>query len=84
MTDTTMKKYRNAGKLDRSLRVVMGAVLIYFGFIDASFISQSLLATLIGIFGVINILVAATGVCPVYTLAGISTCDSHGVKNSAA
>lgn len=82
MTDSIFKKYRNAGKLDRSLRVIMSIVLIYFGFINTGFISQALLATLIGIFGIINILVAVTGVCPVYTLAGISTCDSHGVKNS--
>ena len=82
MTDSIFKKYRNAGKLDRSLRVIMSIVLIYFGFIDTSFISQPLLATLIGIFGVSNILTAATGVCPLYTVAGISTCDSHGVKNS--
>lgn len=81
MTDSTVRKYRNAGKLDRSLRVIMGIVLIYFGFIDTGFISQALLAVLIGIFGIINILVAATGVCPVYTLAGISTCDSHEMKN---
>mgnify|MGYP001577199734 FL=1 len=82
MTDSIFKKYHNAGKLDRSLRVIMGSVLIYFGFIDTGFISQPLLAVLIGIFGIINILAAVTGVCPVYALAGISTCDSHGVKNS--
>jgi len=82
MTDSIIKKYRNAGKLDRSLRVIMGIVLIYFGFINTGFISQVLLATLIGIFGIINILVAVIGVCPVYALAGISTCDSHKVKNS--
>ncbi len=81
MTDSIFRKYRNAGKLDRSLRVMMGTVLIYFGFIDTSFISQPLLATLIGIFGVINILAAVTGVCPVYALAGISTCDSREAKH---
>lgn len=83
MTDSIFKKYRNAGKFDRSLRVIMGIVLIYFGFVDTGFIGQPLLAVLIGIFGVINILTAATGVCPLYTVASISTCDSHKVKNSA-
>lgn len=79
----TIKKYRNAGGIDRSLRTIIGFVLIYFGFVDTSFIGQGLLAILIGIMGILNILAAVSGVCPAYTLAGISTCRSnkeHGTR----
>ena len=76
MLATTIKKYRNAGTIDRILRVIIGVVLIYFGFINTSFISQGLLAVLVGAMGIVNISVAVSGICPVYTLAGISTCRS--------
>lgn len=74
MLATTIRKYHNAGAIDRVLRTIIGAVLIYFGFINTSFIGQGLIAVLIGILGIVNILTAISGVCPVYTLAGISTC----------
>jgi uncharacterized membrane protein YuzA (DUF378 family) len=69
-----IKKYRNAGGIDRVLRVVIASVLIYFGFINTALIGQTLIATLVGILGIVNILVAITGICPIYTIAGISTC----------
>lgn len=71
-----IKKYRNAGGIDRVLRVVIAAVLIYFGFVNTTFIGQALIATIVGILGVINMLVAITGICPIYTIAGISTCPA--------
>lgn len=77
MTGSVLHKYRNAGMLDRALRTIIGVVMIYFGFINTGLIGQVILAVLIGIFGIINILVAVTGVCPVYTLAGINTCTSR-------
>jgi hypothetical protein len=77
MIDLTIRQYHNAGKLDRLLRTVIGSVFIYFGFINTGLIGQVVLTTLIGIFGIINLVVAVTGVCPVYTLAGISTCGAR-------
>ena len=76
MFATIIQKYRNTGTVDRALRSIVGMVFIYFGFIDSSYINQNLLAMVIGIMGVINILVAFSGVCPAYTLAGIRTCRS--------
>lgn len=77
MFDLTIRNYHNAGKLDRLLRTVIGVVLVYFGFINTGLIGQAVLTTLIGIFGIINLVVAVTGVCPVYTLAGINTCGTR-------
>lgn len=77
MIDPTIRKYRNAGKLDRLLRTIIGIVLIYFGFINTGLIGQLVLTVLIGIFGIINLVVAVTGVCPVYTMAGINTCGAR-------
>ncbi|MEK7206282.1 MAG: DUF2892 domain-containing protein [Pseudomonadota bacterium] len=63
----------NMGKFDRVLRTGIGLLLIYFGFIDTSFIGEGLIAALVGVFGVINVLAALVGICPLYKLAGICT-----------
>lgn len=68
-----LKKYRNIGGLDRVLRSVVTVIMIYYGFVDTALIGQTLISTLVGIFGVINGIVTLVGVCPAYTLAGIST-----------
>ena len=72
-----VKKYRNVGGIDRVIRVITALVLIYFGFINTALIGQALLATLIGIFGIVNILAAIIGICPVYAIAGINTCPAR-------
>lgn len=69
----TINTNRNLGWLDRVLRTSIGLLLIYFGFINASFIGEGLIAALVGVFGVINVLAALVGICPVYKLAGICT-----------
>jgi hypothetical protein len=84
MLAETIRKYHNAGTADRTIRVIIGAVLIYFGFIDPGYIGQGFLAVLVGIMGLINILVAVTAVCPVYTLAGIRTCRAKEARSSEA
>lgn len=63
----------NVGRLDQILRIGIGLVLIWVGFIDDSLIGDRLIAALIGIFGVLNTLAAVVRVCPVYTVAGINT-----------
>ncbi len=58
----------NEGVLDRSLRVIVGLVLI------------GLAATgtvgLWGYIGVIPLLTGAVGMCPLYSLLGINTCPA--------
>jgi len=64
---------RNLHTFDRFLRVVVGVVCVYFGFIDSSYISQNTVATLIGIIGVTNLFAAVSGFCPLYKATGLST-----------
>ena len=68
-----MKINNNMSGLDRIIRVFLSGVCIYIGFVDKSLINDPLLDTLVGVFGVFNLLVIAVGVCPVYYLAGINT-----------
>ncbi|MBG9390218.1 YgaP family membrane protein [Caenimonas aquaedulcis] len=58
----------NEGTLDRSLRVIAGLALIalaYFGTIGAW-----------GYIGVVPLVTGAAGMCPLYSLLGISTCPA--------
>lgn len=71
-------------KLDQVLRTGIGAVCVYFGFIDTSFIDQPVLAAIVGIFGIMNLFAAFTGYCPVYRFADISgwpASAAHTQKN---
>ena len=67
---------RNLHNLDRLARVIIGIGCIYVGFVDTSIISNSVVSMLVGAFGVINIIAAAISHCPVYNLAGLSTCPT--------
>lgn len=64
---------KNMCLLDRVIRVFVSFACLYLGFVDPSIIGDTLLATLVGIFGAFNLLVIAVGVCPVYYMAGINT-----------
>ncbi len=55
----------NMGANDRIIRVVAGVVMLLFGFITHSWW---------GAVGVVPLLTAAIGFCPLYTVLGISTC----------
>jgi hypothetical protein len=58
----------NVGTLDRSLRIVVGVVLIGLS-----------LSGVIGLWGLIGVVPLATGIfrfCPAYPLLGINTCKS--------
>lgn len=68
-----MRWQLNVGRFDQILRIGIGLVLIWVGFIDDSLIGDRIIAALIGIFGVLNLLAAVVRVCPVYTVAGINT-----------
>jgi hypothetical protein len=57
----------NIGTIDRSLRIVVGLILIGLS-----------LSGVIGVWGWIGLVLLATGIfrfCPVYTLLGIKTCN---------
>ena len=61
-----MKK--NVGMIDRVVRILLGAALITFAMIGEG------VAAKFGWVGVIPLLTAFAGFCPVYTLLGVSSC----------
>lgn len=62
----------NIGNIDRSIRVILGLVLLALVFIGPQ--------TLWGLIGIIPIATALMGNCPAYTLLGIQTCRSGGQR----
>ena len=59
----------NIGQVDRILRIVIGVVLLglFFMYPDASWRNFALI-------GIVPILTAFLGSCPLYTILGISSC----------
>ncbi len=57
---------QNEGSLDRTLRVIIGIVLIAMVFVGPK--------AAWGWIGVIPLLTGLVGVCPLYRLIGMSTC----------
>ena len=60
----------NEGVLDRSIRAFAGIILIA--------LSITGIIGVWGYLGVIPLLTAAVGMCPLYALLGISTCPTQG------
>ncbi len=61
----------NVGSVDRYVRVIVGLLLIGF-----ALYYQSLPYSWLGWIGIVPILTAAFGTCPVYSVLGISTCST--------
>jgi hypothetical protein len=59
---------KNVGPLDRGLRIVLGLGLLTF----AALGSDS--SRWFGLIGVVPLLTAALGSCPLYTVLGMSSC----------
>ncbi len=57
---------KNLGSLDRSLRLIAGLVLISLVFVGPQ--------TAWGWIGIIGLLTAAIGYCPLYSLFGFNSC----------
>lgn len=58
---------KNEGKLDRTLRVILGLVLLSLVFVGPQ--------TMWGLIGIVPLVTGLVGVCPVYSLLGIKTCS---------
>lgn len=78
--DITM--YRNMHRVDQMVRIILGLGLVYFGFIDHSIINDRLYGAFLGVFGIMNLIAGVMGICPVYVMAGFSTCKGEKVNNS--
>lgn len=59
---------RNVGNLDRALRVVIGLALLSLLFLLDGNLRW------IGLIGLVPLLTAFLGTCPLYSLVGLSTC----------
>ncbi|WP_072680750.1 DUF2892 domain-containing protein [Arcobacter sp. LA11] len=57
---------KNLGKVDRTLRIIIGIVIIVFGVINNSWL---------GLIGVIPIFTALISWCPLYCPLKINTCS---------
>ncbi|WP_161973731.1 YgaP family membrane protein [Hwanghaeella grinnelliae] len=69
---------KNMHILDSALRLVLGGILVWAGFFDSSFIANTWVSVAVGLFGVLNVVSAVIGFCPVYHLAGLSSRRSEG------
>jgi len=58
----------NVGSIDRTLRIVLGIALL-----SAVFFVEGSLRWL-GLIGLVPLLTAAFGLCPIYAMLGINTC----------
>ena len=62
---------RNVGSLDRSIRVLVGfALLSLLLVLDGP-------ARFVGLVGLVPLLTAAVGFCPLYRVLGVNTCRLH-------
>lgn len=57
---------KNEGKIDRILRVILGAVLLSLVFVGPQ--------TMWGLVGIIFLATGLVGTCPLYMIFGIDTC----------
>jgi hypothetical protein len=64
----SLKELRNEGTADRVFRVIVGLVLLSLVFVGPQ--------TMWGLIGIVPLLTGATGVCPAYSLFGMSTCPT--------
>ena len=62
----------NVGTMDRALRAVIGALALLGAFVLGWFSGWMVWAA--AAVGVIMLVTAAVGVCPLYRLVGINTC----------
>ena len=59
---------QNVGTIDRTVRILFGAALITFAIVGEG------AAAKFGWIGVIPLLTAFAGFCPLYTLLGVNSC----------
>jgi hypothetical protein len=61
---------RNEHRIDRAIRVILGLALLSLVFVGPK--------TMWGLIGIVPLLTGAVGVCPLYSLVGLSTCPRDG------
>jgi hypothetical protein len=61
---------RNAGSLDRAIRILLGVGLLAIVFVGPR--------SWIGLIGLVPLLTGVFGFCPLYRIVGVQTCSNHG------
>jgi hypothetical protein len=61
---------KNVGTIDKVLRVVLGLVLLAYVVLGSGSLR------FIGLVGIVPLLTALVGYCPLYSLFGLSTCPA--------
>ncbi|MGQ9549258.1 MAG: YgaP family membrane protein [Roseiflexus sp.] len=61
---------KNEGPLDRGIRAVFGALALVVGFTMLSGLWQ----IVAGVVGLMLLVTAAIGICPLYSVLGVNTC----------
>ena len=64
---------RNEGRLDRAVRLVLGALLLPIGLFPLGGAEGSALGVITALVGFIGLATGITGFCPLYVPLGIST-----------
>ena len=65
----------NVGTIDRIARALLGLVLLYLAFLSGlPLFEGGLMKILAAVAGIVMLIVAATRVCPVYSIFGLKTC----------
>jgi hypothetical protein len=62
------------GPVDRVIRALVGIILIALGPVSGALTSDFMSQVLLALVGALAILSAASGYCPLYHIAGFSTC----------
>jgi len=64
---------QNEGTVDRIVRLVLGAVLIWAGLWPLNGLQVAVLGIVVAVIGLILVITGITGYCALYSLLGIST-----------
>lgn len=68
-----MQISRNMHPFDQVLRILLGLIMVYIGFVNQSLLDDSFFNMLLGGFGLLNLCSGFASFCPVYWMAGISS-----------
>ena len=60
---------KNEGTIDRALRVILGLVLLSLVFVGPQ--------TMWGLIGIVPLVTGLVGICPLYSILGVSTCPTR-------
>ena len=69
--DDVMATFTNEATWDRTLRILLGLILLYLGWAG---VVGGMLGVVFKILGFLSLLTGVVGYCPAYALFGVSTC----------